>query len=91
VCFLDGGELVGDGDCRAVRADIVERLLYDFLGSRIQCAGRFIEEQDWWIGDDASSDSDSLLLTWIDVVSSWVTGQRLLLMFQWLMRTNRSA
>ena len=44
VCFLNGRELVSDANRRTIHANVVKRLLYDFLGSRVQCTGRFIEQ-----------------------------------------------
>jgi hypothetical protein len=41
---LNRGELVSYADCCAVCADIVECLLYDLLGSWIECTGRLIEK-----------------------------------------------
>jgi hypothetical protein len=62
VGFLNGGELVSNADCCAVCTDVVECLLYDLFGSRIERTGRLIKKQDGRVGDDASGDCDSLLL-----------------------------
>lgn len=52
-----------NGDGGSVGTDIVECLLNDLLGSWVQCTCRFIEQQNWWVGNDASGDCDSLFLT----------------------------
>ena len=69
---------MGDGDRRTIRTDVVERLLHNLLGSRVQCTGCFVEQEDWWVGYDTSSDSNSLLLTWVDIVSICLIEEKLL-------------
>ena len=59
----DGGQAVGDDECRAVFCQLVERVLDFGLGQRIKRARRLVENQDRWIFEEDTRNRNALLLS----------------------------
>ena len=56
---LDGGQTMRDGDSRATLGGLVERCLYNLLGSRVQSGRGLIEKQNLGIAKKGTSDGDA--------------------------------
>ena len=56
---LDGGQTMRDGDSRATLGGLVERCLYNLLGSRVQSGRRLIEKKNLGIAEKGTSDGDA--------------------------------
>ena len=67
----DRREAMGDDDAGTTSHEMIKRFLYEPLSLRIESTGRFIEDEDLWIGKDSSSDRDTLLLTSGELQSSF--------------------
>ena len=63
VAFHDGRESVGDNDRCASHHCSVEGLLDDLLALLIECRGGLIQNQDFWVLDERTSNCYTLLLT----------------------------
>ncbi len=53
---------MGDRDRRAAFGELVERLLHEPLGLRVERARRLVEHEDRRIAQDRARDRDALLL-----------------------------
>lgn len=66
ICVSDGGESMSDHNDGLTKAfvsqDLIESLLDLMFRLSIQSTGCLIEEQDLWLSDESSSNSNSLLL-----------------------------
>ncbi|TLS21369.1 uncharacterized protein PpBr36_10204 [Pyricularia pennisetigena] len=62
VGLADGRELVRDHDGRPAHRRLVQRLLHDALGVRVQGAGGLVQEEHLWLRHHRARDGDALLL-----------------------------
>ena len=63
IAVLDRREPVRDHKCRSSLHQLVHAVLYDLLCSRINGAGRLIQDQHWRIRDRCSRDREELSLS----------------------------
>ena len=63
VGILDGRQAVSDDEGGTADHELVERILHDLLAFRIECGGRFVQDEDLRILQDRSCDGDALTLT----------------------------
>ena len=61
--ILDGGQSMGDDQCRSILHQFLQRILDAALRPGIQRRGRFVENQYGRILQERSTDSDPLALT----------------------------
>ena len=62
VCILDGREAVGNGDGGPALSHLLEGMLDDLFGLRIDIGGGFIQNQNLRLGSDRPGKGDELAL-----------------------------
>mmetsp|Transcript_26216 Transcript_26216/g.53433 ORF Transcript_26216/g.53433 Transcript_26216/m.53433 type:complete len:214 (-) Transcript_26216:526-1167(-) len=62
VGIANGGQTMGDDDCRPPHHERVQRVLHKLLACRIEGGGRLVEEKDARVSDQCARDCHALLL-----------------------------